>query len=272
MQWWLALGLGVLQGFAELFPFSSLGLLIVLPRLLALPVPVTGARYLPFLVALHVGTALALAWLFRREWAALITGWVHWLRGRRTPEGHLAWLLIWGTVPVGLLGWLLQHRLAALFGNAPLAAAFLVLNGGIMFLADRFARRRAGRRSRQALGVQDALGIGLWQVFALIPGLSRSGLTIAGGVGRGLGFAEAAHFSFLLATPVILAAGLVELPKLAHGGAHGLGPAALTGGLAAAITAWLSARYLLRYFRTHNLFWFAVASTAAGGLALLLLV
>ncbi len=255
--------LGLIQGFAELFPFSSLGLLVILPHVIHLQVPTQGARYLPFLVALHAGTAIALLLLFGREWVGLVRGWFLWLKGEHTPEGRMAWMLIWATIPAGLVGLALKHSIAHLFSKPLLAAIFLIVNGFIMLLGDRWHKNRKKAVTTEQMGPGSAIKIGLFQILALIPGLSRSGATITGGVGQGLSFEDSAHFSFLLATPIIFAAALVELPKLSSG-SHTLIIPALFGGVIAGITAWLSARFLLRYFRMHNLFTLAMISMAVG--------
>lgn len=262
--------LGIIQGFAELFPFSSLGLLVILPHLIHLSVPTHGARYLPFLVALHLGTAIALLWLFRREWVVMIRGWVLWLRGQRSHEGKMAWMIIWATIPAGLVGLALKHSIAHLFSKPLLAALFLILNGLLMLLGDRWHKRQWSSRALATMDVKTSVKIGLFQILALIPGMSRSGATITAGVGQGLSFEDAAHFSFLLATPIIFAAALVELPKLGGSSGSLLVPA-LLGGVIAGITAYLSARFLLGYFRMHNLFTLALVSMGVGVLGVVLI-
>lgn len=255
--------LGVLQGFAELFPFSSLGLLVILPHVISVSVPTSGARYLPFLVALHTGTALALLLVFASEWIQIIGGFFAWFKGRRTFHGRLAWLLIWGTIPAGLAGLLLKHPLQHLFANPTAAAIFLIANGLLMLGGDMIHKRVRGNAPLERITGRDALVIGTFQILALLPGMSRSGATITGGVGRGLSFESAAHFSFLLATPIILAAAVLELPKL-HSGIHGLLLPSIVGGVLAGITAWISAKFLLRYFRHHSLFRLALISLGLG--------
>lgn len=262
-----AIGLGIIQGITELFPFSSLGILVILPHLVRVTVPTSGSRYLPFLVALHVGTALALVGYFRHEWGMLIRGWWRWIRGDHTESGRMAWLIIWATIPAGLVGLLLKHRISDLFGKPGWAAIFLLVNAVVMWMGDRQSRKVSRPRDLRQLTSGQAVTIGVYQIFALIPGLSRSGLTMTGGVANGLGFEDAAHFSFLLATPIILAAGLVELPKLHHG-VHGMLGAALVGGVVAGVTAWLSTRYLLRYFRHHDMGRLALVSAILGVVAL----
>ncbi len=262
--------LGIIQGFAELFPFSSLGLLVILPHVIHLQVPTQGARYLPFLVALHAGTAIALLLLFRHEWVAVIRGWFLWLKGQHTPEGRMAWMLIWATIPVGIVGLLLKHPLAHLFSKPLLAAIFLIVNGFLMLLGDSWHKKyRRNPLPMAQMSTRTAVKIGLFQILALIPGMSRSGATMTGGVGQGLSFEDSAHFSFLLATPIIFAAALLELPKL-NAGSHSLMIPALLGGVIAGITAWLSARFLLRYFKVHNLFRLAIISIAVGIIGIVL--
>ncbi len=261
--------LGLIQGIAELFPLSSLGILVILPHLVALSVPTSGARYLPFLVALHLGTAIALFVYFFDEWRRLFRGFFQGLRGKRTAEGRVFWMVVWAGIPAGLVGLVLKHRLSELFGHPLWAALFLLVNGIIMLLGDRWHTRSRRNLRLSNLSRGQAFRIGLFQVLALIPGLSRSGSTITGGIGLGLRYEEAARFSFLMATPIILAAALVEIPKL-HGGAHGLLAPALIGGLVAAITAWLSTRFLMRYFENHRLRVFAFVSMLLGVLGLVL--
>lgn len=265
--------LGLIQGIAELFPLSSLGLLVILPHVTSLTVPTSGSRYLPFLVALHLGTALALFIYFFAEWRRLLQGFVAWVRGRRTTDGRLFWMVVWATIPTGLVGLMLKHRLAMLFGRPVLAAIFLVVNGVIMLIGDRWHTDTHKELRLEDLSIGQALKIGLFQILALIPGLSRSGSTITGGVGLGLRYEDAARFSFLMATPIILAAGLVEIPKLsqAHGGHHGLMMPSLVGGLVAALVAWLSTHFLMRYFEHHRLRVFAFVSMALGVLSLALI-
>ncbi|MDA8192618.1 MAG: undecaprenyl-diphosphate phosphatase [Thermaerobacter sp.] len=262
--------LGILQGVTELFPFSSLGLLVILPHVVPIPTPTSGARYLPFLVALHAGTALALFLLFNREWSRIIRGFFAWLRGKRTMDGRMAWLLVWGTIPAGLAGLVFKHPLESLFANPLAASIFLIINGMLMLIGDRVQKRTRRSRTLPSLTSGDALIIGVFQILALLPGMSRSGATMTGGVSRGLNFGDAAHFSFLLATPIILAAAVLELPKL-HGGLHGMLLPSLLGGVAAGITAWLSARFLLRYFRHHSFFRLAIISIGLGTASLIVI-
>lgn len=262
-----ALLLGVLQGFTELFPFSSLGIQVIVPRLLHWGIDQSNVQFLAFVVSLHLGTAAGLLVCFWRDWVELLTAlWASLVQGlervRREPRQKSIWLLIAATVPAGLVGLLFQHKLGALFAAPRLAAALLIVNGGIMFFGERLAGGGSGEEI-PAMRFPQAIGIGVAQILALIPGLSRSGVTMVGGRLVGLGYETAARFSFLLATPIIAAAALLELHKL-HGGAHGLLVPAAVGFVAAAVVAYLSARYLLRYFQTRRLAPLAAVSAGAG--------
>ena len=267
-----ALVLGVLQGFTELFPFSSLGIQVIVPKVLRWGLNQSSPQFLAFIVALHLGTALGLLALFWRDWVRLLTAlWRSLVEGmenvRRTPDQKTIWLLIAATVPAGIVGLLFRHPLGRLFAAPRLAAAMLIVNALIMWAGDRRRRREAGMPD---MSFPQSIGIGVAQVLALIPGLSRSGVTMVAGLSVGLDYETAARFSFLLATPIIGAAALLEVHKLTAGG-HGLLHQAVLGLVAAAVVAYLSARYLLRYFRTHNLSTLAAISAATGVVASVLL-
>ncbi|MFI4989009.1 MAG: undecaprenyl-diphosphate phosphatase [Alphaproteobacteria bacterium] len=266
----------VLQGITELFPVSSLGHAVILPKLLGWQVDQRGEEFLPFLVVLHLGTAAALLLYFWRDWieialAVLGLGAVE----RRAAHLRLFWLIVVGTIPAVIVGFALEKPLRALFGAPLVAAAFLAVNGVVLFAAERL--KRSGGAPLETLDWRKALMIGAWQCLALIPGISRSGATMVGGLLAGLHHKEAAHFSFLLATPIIAGAAVLEVPKLLHGGAAGatLGPLALTAGIAAGVTAYLSVAFLMRYFRKHDfeaLDPFAYYCVGVGLLALALLI
>lgn len=281
-----AAGFGLLQGATELFPVSSLGHAVVLPALLGSGVDLQSDTFLPFLVLLHLGTAAALLILYRGEWARLITGFVRAAaRGRlETADERTAMLVVIATVPAGVIALVLEHPIRLLFRSPRVAAALLVVNGGVLLVAEllrRRAERRAdlGRASRPdqeraaasigQLGFARALLIGSAQAFALLPGISRSGVTMAGGLVAGLSHEEAAHLSFLLATPIIAAAGLLEVPQLFSAGVP---LAAYTvGAVVAGLAAYASARFLLRYFRSGRLDPYAGYCALAGVLGLILL-
>jgi len=237
--------LSVLQGVTELFPVSSLGHTLLVPALFGMHIDKHAPQLLPFLVALHLGTAFALLWYFRTRWIALIGGFFASLSGRRNDDGHMMWALIIGTIPAGLVGLVLEKRLERVFHDLRIVAIALIVNGILLWLGDRLQRARV-HRAPEKLTFRQAFLVGLAQIGALIPGFSRSGLTMIAGNGAGLTAEKAAEFSFLLGTPIIFAAGILELPKLFH--APDQLADALLGGVLTAIAAYLSVRFLMRYF------------------------
>jgi len=278
-----AIAIAVLQGVTELFPISSLGHAVILPPLLGWPIDERGSAFLPFLVVLHVGTAVALLLYFWRDWLFVLRG----LFGSRIPSGespaaarHLLGLIVVATVPAVVIGFVLEKAVRNLFATPLIAAIFLVANGFVLLLGEGLRRgseaaARRGETDLDALGWRGALVIGLWQCLAFIPGISRSGAAMVGGLVAGLGHAEAAHFSFLIATPIIAGAAVLEIPKmlaLPGGGVTGL---AVVAGVVAGVTAYASVAFLMRYFSRHNfdnaLVPFAVYCWLAGAAAAVLL-
>ena len=277
-----AIVIGLLQGVTELFPVSSLGHSVLLPALLGgrwardLSLTADGSPYLSFVVAVHVATAIALVWFFRADWLRIARGLVSSIRRRSitTSDERLAWLLIVATIPVGLAGVALEHAVRTALGRPVPAAIFLILNGLMLFAVERVRPRvpayvgsGAAADSDDRLARQSwaqALLIGSAQILALFPGISRSGATMGGGLLRGLTHEDAARFAFLLATPVIAAAGVLKLPTL--GGAD-LGPV-LAGSVVAGVAAYVSVRFLTRYFETRTLTPFAIYCVVAGSLCL----
>ncbi|HEY3916712.1 MAG TPA: undecaprenyl-diphosphate phosphatase [Stellaceae bacterium] len=248
-----ALVIAVIQGVAELFPISSLGHAVVLPTLLGWNIDQSSEGFLPFLVVLHLGTAAALLIYFWRDWIGILLAFIGVGSGEeRRAQWRLLWLIVLATIPAVIFGFVLEKPLKQLFGAPTVAAFFLIVNGGVLFIAERL-RRRGGTGNLDRLGWLGALVIGCTQATALIPGISRSGATMVGGLMLGLHHKEAAHFSFLIATPVILGAGVLEVPHLMHGGAAAaIGPLAWIAGVVAAITAYLSTAFLMRYFGRHD--------------------
>jgi len=250
-----ALALAVLQGITELFPISSLGHAVIVPPLLGWPIDQHSAEFLPFVVVLHVGTATALLLYFWREWLAIALGIL-----RRGPGAADAWralgLIVIATVPAVIVGFLFEKLVRGLFASPLVAALFLIANGFLLLLGDWLRTRSAGRAGRDPvttpLGWRGALAIGFWQCLAFIPGVSRSGAAMVGGLVSGLHHAEAAHFSFLIATPIIAGAAVLEVPKLMALPGHGISSLALTSGVVAGVTAYLSIAFLMRYFRRHD--------------------
>jgi undecaprenyl-diphosphatase len=265
-----AIFMAILQGMTELFPVSSLGHAVVLPRLLGWDIDQQAPYFLPFLVVLHLGTAVALLLYFWRDWIGILLA----VLGRGTPDERraqwrLLFLIIVATIPAAVLGYLFEHRLRALFGAPAVAAIFLVINGGVLFLGERL-RQRARDGSLDQMTWRGALLIGALQSTALLPGISRSGATMVGGLLAGLKHKESAQFSFLIAAPIILGAGVHEVPKLMHEGVH-INAIAWAAGVVAGITAFLSTAFLMHYFKRHDfeaLDPFAYYCWAAGAVAL----
>jgi undecaprenyl-diphosphatase len=269
--------LGLLQGVSELFPVSSLGHSVILPRLVGWDIHQNDPYFLTFLVATHIATALVLLWFFRRDWWRILKGLGRSLRDREIADvdAKLGWLLVVGTIPAGILGLTLQDYLRKLFASAEYAAIFLALNGLLLYGAE-LLRRRASRveadddaRIARTVTWPQAAVIGAAQALALVPGFSRSGASMGGGLLVGLSHRDAARFAFLLATPIILAAGVLKLPELAGSEGNGVRGPALAGALCAAVTAYLAVRFLMRYFETRTLTPFAVYCACAGTAAAL---
>jgi undecaprenyl-diphosphatase len=271
-----ALVIALLQGVTELFPVSSLGHAVILPRLFGWTIDQHSPAFLPFLVVLHLGTATALLLYFWRDWVGLVLAFFgQGTVAERKAQWRLLWLIILATVPAVILGFLFEKFFRTLFGSPAVAALFLMVNGGLLFAAERL-RRRSGTKLLGEMSWRQALIIGLWQSTALVPGISRSGATMVGGLLIGFQHREAAHFSFLIATPIIIGAAVLEVPHLFQPGvAAGFGPAVWMAGVVAGITAWLSTAFLMRYFRRHDfeaLDPFAYYCWGAGLVALALLL
>jgi undecaprenyl-diphosphatase len=272
-----AITIAILQGATELFPVSSLGHAVVLPALLHWNLDQHAPAFLPFLVMLHLGTATALLAYFWRDWWALAIGILGLTDAHQARESRRVFLLIViATIPAVVIGFVLEHFFRSLFGAPVVAATFLIVNGALLLFGERL--RAHTHRPLASLTIQDAVIIGFWQCTALIPGISRSGATIVGGLLRGIDHEAAAHFSFLIATPIILGATVLEVPKLLHASipAGTFGVAAIAA-IVAGITAFASTAFLMRYFRTHdsmalNPFAYYCLVIGVGSLGLLLLV
>jgi undecaprenyl-diphosphatase len=270
--------LGLLQGVSELFPISSLGHSVILPRLLGWDIHQNDDFFITFLVATHLATAIVLFCFFFRDWMRILSGLGRSLRNRQIgtdSDARLGWLLVVGTIPAGMLGLLLEHALRHLFASASSAAFFLILNGLLLYGAERLRRRApvinradddqgGDTRIAKSLSWRQAVGIGAIQAIALIPGFSRSGATMAGGLLAGLSNEDAARFAFLLATPIIGAAAVLKLPDLIGSSGNGVRGPALVGALCSAATAYLAVRFLMRFFETNRLTPFAVYCVIAG--------
>jgi len=276
-----AILIGALQGFTELFPVSSLGHSVLVPAWLGWDSLVSGQSadesfYLAFLVGLHVATAIALLIFFREDWARIIRGLFTSIRHRRvdSPDARMAWLLIIATIPVGVVGLLFEHGLRTLFAKPLAAAIFLTINGVILAVGERLRRRVPTRPHHltsdsddvtegslgdgSSVNTADALIVGSSQIAALFAGISRSGITMVAGLLRGLDHEDAARFSFLLATPVILAAGVYKLPDLLGPLGNGIRGQVVAGSIVAGVCAYVAVRFLTRFFQTRTLNPFAV--------------
>lgn len=308
-----AIVIGLIQGVSELFPVSSLGHTVVIPAFvggswqhLVTQEASAESPYLAFVVGLHVATALALIWYFRRDWVVLVRSFFVsiWRRRIATPNEKMAWFIVIATIPVGLLGLLLEHPLRVVFAKPLAASFFLAVNGLILLAGERWRRsgrrlearasataRRAERRATSAGGpvsssarsvvsvdesgedpatmrFVDAVAIGVAQSAALLAGISRDGICMVAGLFRGLTNEDAARFAFLLSAPPILAAGLLKIPDLLGHLGNGIRGQIIAGSAAAFLTAYLSVRFLVRYFRTRNLTPFALYCLLLGGAAI----
>jgi undecaprenyl-diphosphatase len=270
-----AIILGALQGISEPFPISSLGHAVLLPHLFGWNIHQDDDYFLSFLVATHCATALVLFFFFLEDWKRIWFGFLRSVRGQATPrdlDARLAWLIIVGTIPAGILGLALEHKLRTLFASPTAAAIFLTVNGVLLLAVERFRRRPPrpgdgegdGDARIAKMGFRQAFGIGAAQALALIPGISRSGVTMGGGLLAGLSNEDAARYAFLLATPVIGAAGVLKLPDLLGSTGDGVRGQALVGAIAAALTTWAAVKFLLRYFETNRLSPFGVYCIVAG--------
>ncbi len=265
-----AIVLGLLQGFAELFPISSLGQSVVAPRVFGWNIHQNDKYFIAFLVATHLATAIVLLGFFWQDWVRIVSGMGRSLAAREiTPENHdgrLGWLIVVATIPAGILGLLLQDKLQSVFASARSAAFFLILNGIMLYGAERLRRRAPGepedadgdRHIAERTGWWQSVGVGASQAIALIPGFSRSGATMGGGLLVGLSNEDAARFAFLLATPIIGAAAVLKIPVLLGSDGNGVRGPAVAASLCSALTAYLSVRFLMRYFETNRLTPFAL--------------
>ena len=269
-----AIILAVVQGITELFPISSLAHAVLLPALLGWTnVNESSDSFLPFLVVMHVGTALALLAYFWRDWLNFATA-VLFRRGPKAEgERRIFWRVVVATIPAVIVGAVFEKQLTHIFGSPVLVAGFLIANGVMLFAAERLRGRQ--ERALARLRWIDAVAVGLWQCLALIPGFSRSGATMAGGYLAGLDHEDAARFSFLTATPIILGAAVKEAPKLLkmHDAFSGT---AILAGVVAGVVAFISVALLMRWFRQPEVkgfdpFAIYCALAGAGSLAWLLL-
>ncbi len=290
LTYFQAVVLGVLQGVTELFPISSLGHTVLFPTLfgwnrLVAAQSQSESFWLAFVVMLHVGSALGLLFYYRREWVKIVRAFFATLAKRRaeTSTERLAWLIVVASIPAGLLGLAFEHQLRTLTAKPEVAAIFLMVNGVILFGAEFFRRRAEvrelaadpddrregakpdGGRELDTLEYREALVIGVAQSSALVAGISRDGVTMGAGLARGLDHSDSARFAFLLATPIILAAGLFKLPDLLGHLGNGIRGQALVACATAAVTAVFTVAFLVRWFKTRTLIPFAIYCVVFGG-------
>jgi undecaprenyl-diphosphatase len=274
-----AIVLGLLQGVSELFPVSSLGHSVILPGLFGWNIHQNDSFFLTFLIATHLATALVLLGFFWKDWVGIVKGLGRSLVAREIKaddtQAKLGWLLLVATIPAGVIGLLFQDQLRVVFASSSSAAFFLMLNGGLLYLAERLRRKaptatsseKPDQRIAKAVTWGKALAVGASEAIALIPGFSRSGATMGGGLLIGLSNEDAARFSFLLATPIIFAAAILKLPDLFLPQNHSLLGPALVGAICSGITAYLAIRFLLKFFETNRLTPFAIYCFVAGAAA-----
>jgi undecaprenyl-diphosphatase len=282
---WQIIALGLLQGFTELFPISSLGHTVIIPALLGWGDLVRNESFLPLIVALHLGTSIALVAYFWRDWLQVIKVLFKSIKEgevKRGTEEWVSWLIIIGCIPAGLLGVFLESPLKQLFASPFVAATFLVVNGSLLFLGDILHKRgerdtknlapkerEARFRPLSSLSWKDAVIVGLAQSLALIPGISRSGSSMVAGLGVRLTYEDAARFSFLLGTPLIGGAALLEVPQL-RGQSSSTLLLVFAGMVLSGVAAYVSTKFLMKYFETGRLLPFAFYCWGAGLVSLVL--
>ncbi|HEX3434349.1 MAG TPA: undecaprenyl-diphosphate phosphatase [Solirubrobacteraceae bacterium] len=276
ISYFQAVVLGLTQGVAEPFPVSSLGHGVVLPRLFGWNIHQKDKFFLTFLIATHLATAIVLLLFFLKDWVRIAKGLWRSLQMREIraddTDARLGWLLVAATIPVGVIGLLLQEPLRKLFASAQTAAAFLIVNGVALLMFERLRRRppRPGDYAGDVdarlakLSWRQAIAVGTSQAAALIPGISRSGFTMGGGLLAGLSNDDAARFGFLLATPVIFAAAALKVPELFGSAGNGVRGPALVAGLCAAATTFFAVKFLLRFFQTNRLTPFGIYCIGLG--------
>jgi undecaprenyl-diphosphatase len=280
-----AIVIGLLQGVTELFPISSLGHSVLVPSLFGWHDMVRGqsageSPYLAFIVGLHVASAIALLLFFWQDWVRIIRAWFRTLVTRKveTSDERLAWLIVIASIPTGILGLTLEHTLRTIFAKPLAAAIFLTANGVILLAGERVRRSSevralAVKQGLEADGTSRRLDtleynvaglIGIGQSLALLAGISRSGVTMVAGLVRGLDHEDAVKFAFLLATPIIFAAGIYKIPDLTGPLGNGIRGQVLAGSVVAGVASWFSVKFLTRYFKTRTLTPFGIYCLIAG--------
>jgi undecaprenyl-diphosphatase len=278
LSYFQAVVLGLLQGVTELFPISSLGHTVLFPTLfgwneLVKSQSQSESFWLAFVVTLHVGSAIGLLIYFWRDWVTIVRAFFRSLARRRvqTSTERLAWLIVLASIPAGVFGLALEHPLRTLTAKPEIAAIFLIVNGFLLLAAERFRRRATvrelairegakpdGARELATFEYREALVVGVVQSSALVAGISRDGVTMGAGLARGLDHSDSARYAFLLATPIILAAGIFKMPDLFGHLGNGIRGQAVVACAVAAVTAVFTVAFLVRYFKTKTLIPFAV--------------
>ena len=275
--------LGLIQGFTELFPISSLGHSVIIPSLIGWNIHQGDGAFLTFLVATHLATATVLFLFFWKDWILILKGLFRSLYSRKIDHSDtyakLGWLLVIGTIPAGILGLLFEQSVRSLLASAQTAALFLIINGFVLLAAESLRKNRSttskdeqSDKNIAKLTWSKSVAVGSAQAAALFPGISRSGSSMAGGLLVGLNNEDAARFSFLLATPIIGAAALLKLPQLFSSEYTTMRPAIFLGSLCSAFGAYVSVKFLLRFFKTNTLKPFAIYCLVAGSVATLFLL
>jgi undecaprenyl-diphosphatase len=267
--------LSIVQGISELFPISSLGHSIIIQSLLNIHVTSNSSFFLPFIVSLHIGTAVALIVFFYKEWRQIVIALFRTaIKGKITDDKveNFAWKLVVATIPVGIIGILFESFVKKIFESPVIASIFLAINGIILYLGEKLIKGNKGYKSIDDISFLDSIIIGISQIFALLPGISRSGASMVAGLFYKLNHEDAAYFSFMLATPVIFAAGALEIPSLFFIHSPNAFLYALIGAIISGITAYFAVKFLMKYFEKGTLKPYAYYSIIAGLISLLIFI
>lgn len=267
--------LSVVQGISELFPISSLGHSIIIQSFLNIHVTKQSSFFLPFIVALHIGTAIALIIFFFKEWKGIVEAlFKSAIKGKLSGDKteSFAWKLVIATIPVGIIGLLFESPIKKIFESPILASIFLMINGVILYIGEKLIKKGERNKTIDDITFFGAIVIGLSQILALLPGISRSGASMVAGLMYKLNHEDAAYFSFMLATPVIFAAGALEIPSLFSTHSPNAFYYALLGAIISGITAYFAVKFLMKYFEKGTLKPYAYYSLVAGFLSLLIFI
>jgi undecaprenyl-diphosphatase len=266
-----AIILGIVQGITEFLPISSSGHLVLTPFLLGWNIPPDQAFIFDVLV--QVATLVAVFTYFWQDLVAIFWATLRGILERRpfsTAEARMGWYLVLATIPAATVGVIIRAAIENAFESPYAAAIFLLVTAILLLIAERVGRHN---RTMESLTWKDALMMGLFQILALFPGISRSGATITGGMIQNLERPTAARFSFLMSVPVMLAAGLLatlDLFKIPH--LVSLLPAFIPGFLASAVVGYLAIRWLLSFLNGHPLYVFAIYCATLGFISLALVI